>query len=220
MGAFFALGASAKADDILQFDAPNGASGSVSYDNSSGVVTGSDIPVDVTFLSPNSYGAGSNQVAATFSFSADTSGTAESILGGLIEGVPVVSNVSFSLTADTAVSGDTNILSGTAESGAFSGNSTAFTLSGQNPTDNDGIAYNSDFINVAALDDYSFQFNFENPNAGGGASPGVNGGVLDSFTADLGPGSFAADAVPEPASLGLLGIGALGLCARRRRVMA
>ncbi len=214
-GGVLALGGVANADPIIQFAATGNATGVVSYDNSSGIVSGSDIPVYVTLFTPNSYGP--NPVQATFSFSADTAGPAFSIFGGLIEGVSTVSNVSFSLTADTAVGGDTDILSGSASNGSFTGNSSGFSLSGQNTgSPDDGIVYNSDFIDTSSLTDYSLQFNFPVPLNGDSDAPGVNDGVLDSFTADLGPGTFVASPVPEPATFSMIGLGAAMLLRRRR----
>jgi hypothetical protein len=123
-----------------------------------------------------------------------------------------VSNLSFSLTADTSVGGLNNILSGTATSGDFGGTSSGFSLSGQNQTFNDGIVFTSDFINVSSWTDLSLQINTGPPS-----DPSITNGTIDNFSAVVTPGAFAGTPVPEPSSLLLLGTGMIGLAGAVRR---
>ena len=201
------LGASsARADLVLQYSPT--ATTTINY--TGGVVATSNTPVNVTIDVPNS--AGPNPVAATLSYSASTTGSAGQFFGGLLDD-SAVNNVSFSLTADSPVNGHTNILSGTASAGDFNGTSAGFSLNGQNQTFNDGITFSSDFIDTGQLTNYAFQFLISNPDP----FPDVNAGVMDDFSGDVGTGSFTADAVPEPASLALLSVGAIPLLRRKRR---
>jgi hypothetical protein len=190
---------------VFQY-APTGTS---DFTYSGGTVTVTNAPVQVTIDVANSGGSTPTSIAATLSYSADSTGNAGRLFGFL--DADTVDNVSFSFTADTPINGHTNILSSVSPStGDLSGTAAGFSLDGQNP--GDGITVSSDFIDVSQLTNDSFQFLITDVNS----LPNVDGSVLEDFNAHVGTGTIAADAVPEPASLSCLAIGGLGLLRRRR----
>jgi hypothetical protein len=205
--ALSARGASAAPMDLFQFDTTSNTE-SVVFNNPD--LDGVAIPISVTFLDPNnSYG--STPTNATLTFHATADNTAGIVFGFV--NVDSVSDVSFSVTADTPVGGLTNILSssGSGITGTFVGTDSGFTLSGQSPGDN--VAFTSDFFDVSTLTGDSFSIATGSPDP----SATVNDGEISSFDATLAPGSFSASVVPEPSSLSLLAVAGIARLSRRRR---
>jgi len=122
---------------------------------------------------------------------------------------------SFSITA-----GAQNILSGTFTDEVF-GAGTSLTLSVSNSTPGESVTFTSNVIpadELGAPDGFSLSFADVAPAArttplGCSGTPGC---TIRPFTSSV-SGTASASEVPEPATLGLLGVGLLGIAALRRR---
>jgi hypothetical protein len=127
-------------------------------------------------------------------------------------------DVSFSVATQLATNGQTETMAHISgvESSLFVGKSADYV---QGPPD-----YVPDIVTVAELTNFSARFSsFPSGNPANGA-PGngsfaVDGAILDAgiLVADLGSATIAGVPVPEPCSLAVLSVAALGCAVRRRR---
>jgi len=201
-----AIATNASATQILAFGQTS-QSNTITGTASAGVttITGSDIAI---LISQIENGA---PIAAFFTLNAHSTGPDASCLGG----TAICQQYAGTFTITSGLGGTgTNFLSGSFNDGVL-GLGTTMILAASTAAPGDAVGFTSDIITSLGLD-RGIALSFAN------VSPPNSdcGGTLCSFTASVsgvfngGPGRQ----VPEPISLGLVGIGLVGMgFARRRR---
>ncbi len=200
--AILAFGAAAQASEQLIGVSTTASDPVVTL--TSGILSGANIPVNITLYAPNSFGAGS--ATGEFSFAATTTpGTAFGPIFGYLYGV-AVTDLSFSILDNN----DNLIFSGSANSASLLGSSSGYSLSGQNATDNNGITFTSPYFTLGDPIDFSLQILIGPPSV----DPTISAdGNLNDFSACLTPATFVGT-TPEPATLSLLVLGGLAVLRR------
>lgn len=168
------------------------------------------IPVVFQYNVPNTYSGVPNvNINGTLVVTAQVSAPIASFGGFLFQ---EMDTVTMTFLADTPVNGDNVLLKVVRSAGTIYGRNGGTTASFTGDT-NAGYSVNfeSDFLGFTTTTQRAFALSFTN------ASPSLASfaGYLRSFTA-AGNGTFDAENIPEPASLGLLGLGALALIRRRK----
>lgn len=182
--------------------------------------------------------AGITNVASTLLLTATETGTPVSIAGTQLTQNNITGTFAFLYTGPTfttannvLVATGANLLSGSFTNAYFTGvqGSNAATFGAAQPTQT--ITFNSSFLNLSNSYGRTVAMQFANllgsaaapGNFGGPANPNFNKRAVADFRA-LGSGVFAAGAIPEPATWGLmiLGFGGAGVMLRtnRRRMVA
>lgn len=198
-------------------------------------VAGGSVPLSFMYTVANGYGPQYDPTNATLSVSGVVSGPATINSGTVTQNF---SSITFAYTADTAVNGQTNLLTATftaspnssiALQGTLSGGAATFSASDVNGA---GVAdYTSSFLTftnahqTTTSEQFSVSLSGVNNTPSGDAGPTVNGnGYVDSFEGD-GTSTFSANqipqsqtpnGVPEPMAAALLAVGAIGLVRGRR----
>lgn len=206
-----------RADSILNFGFDNSPSVTATAGGGSTTITttGGDQAVTISLLN----GVAAN-IAAYLNLSATSVGAA---VAAFPSGDPTQRfNGSFTITSGTGGSG-TNYLSGSFTNVVFdsflSGSGNAATLKATDPTAT--LTYTSDVI-TSLLPPSAMNFSFTNVTPGLSivGLPGFE--TIGSFTAS-GSGTFSASPVPEPSTMAIAGLGALGFIGyglRRRKATA
>ncbi len=171
-------------------------------------ITASAVPVTITQIIAGAV----TPVGTTLNLSATSVGAATSfVVGGVTEYSQAFSG-NFSFTT-----GGTNYLSGTFTDAVF-GTGTGLTLTASNGTGGESLSFNSNVIPAADLGDpLSLQLSFSNVTP----PVGITGTTLSAFVSSIG-GNASANPVPEPSSMAIAGLGALGLIGyglRRRKAL-
>ncbi len=168
------------------------------------------IPVNFTFLAPNTSGFVNVALPANLVITSVVSNTASF---GLTASQPLT-NVQISFVGTGPVLGNLlTLANSTGVLGGALGDSTA----GLEETDNGGVQivnFASNYINFNNSTQRNYSIALNNVNA---ALANGGNGYLQSFQSNA-SGVFASNGIaPEPSTLALLGIGALGLVVRKRK---
>jgi hypothetical protein len=206
-------------DSILNFGLSNAGSITAVANTGTGVTTlsttGGAQAVTIDFIQ-----GGSAPISAYLNLTATSSGQA---VFALPSGDPTqIFNGSFSITQNANGTG-TNYLTGTFTNMLFdafvSGSGEAASLKASDPTAS--ISYTSDVI-TSLIPPSALDFSFTNVTPGLSIVGPLGKWTIGSFTAS-GSGTFSASATPEPSSLAIAGLSALGLIGygvRRRKTQA
>ena len=205
--AALALPAAANATLVLTFGqtAPGATiTATVNGTDTQTTLAGTNIPVSITQILGGAPASGFLDINAT------SVGAAATTIGGLIE---QLFNGTFSITSGTGQAG-TNFLSGTFADATF-GSGTGLTLTASDATAGEAVTFTSSAIPAAdLLPPQSVNLDFAD------VTPNVNitGTTMGAFTSSV-AGNFSATtaAVPEPITLGVLGVGIAGLGWVRRQ---
>lgn len=168
-------------------------------------ISGANVAVTIT-----QFVLGGTPISAFFNLSANSVGAATTVAGIINQKY----SGTFSFTSGTGGSG-TNYLSGTF-SDAVAGSGTGLTLTASNATGGETLTFTSSVIPAADLGNpTAISFGFSN------VTPAVTGtpDTIQALTASV-AGTASATAVPEPSSMAIAGLGALGLIGygiRRRK---
>ena len=194
--AVLALPAAARADVILTFGQTSPGNTITATANGAGTattITANDVPVDVTQI------LGGAPTTALFDLSITSTDAAQPLGGGGFQHYAGTFSI---------LDGATNLLSGTF-SDILLGSGTSGVLAAGAPPDT--ITFTSDVISVLDLP-RSIALSFAN------LSPAfaIDGDTVGSFTSSV-AGTFGANAIPEPGTLGLLGVSLFGLGMLRQR---